>query len=208
MVLLEFIFGWPFVRPMLSDYCLSACLSCLSVKVGLSPGDSVLDGDPAPPFQKRRRSPQFSAHVYCGQTAGWVKMALGMEVGFGPVHIVPDGDTAPLPKKRAEPQFSAPSLLWPNGWMHENATWYGGRPQLRRLCVRWGPSSVPVWLTPATRMPCNKAAKTRNPSKFAGVPKTPERISAVSEPEFTIFWGHVGQVLLFNKCFFDCWYMP
>jgi len=26
-------------------------------------------------------------------------MALGMEVGLGPVHIVLDGDTAPLPKK-------------------------------------------------------------------------------------------------------------
>ena len=35
-------------------------------------------------------------------------MALGAEVGLGPVHIVLDGDTAPLPKKGAEPfpQFS------------------------------------------------------------------------------------------------------
>jgi len=44
-------------------------------------------------------APQFSAHVYCGQTAGWIKMALGMDVGLGPVHIVLDGDTAPLPQK-------------------------------------------------------------------------------------------------------------
>jgi len=43
------------------------------------------------------------AHVYCGQTAGWIKMALGMEVGLGLVHIVLDGDTAPLSKKGAEP---------------------------------------------------------------------------------------------------------
>ena len=34
-------------------------------------------------------------------------------------------------------------LLWPNGWMHQDATWYGGRPQPRRLCVRWGPSPLP-----------------------------------------------------------------
>jgi len=36
-------------------------------------------------------------------------MALGVEVGLGPVHIVLDGDTAPLPKQRAEPpkRFSA-----------------------------------------------------------------------------------------------------
>ena len=42
-------------------------------------------------------------------------MALGMEVGLGPVHIVLDGDTAPLPKNGAEPPIFAPSLLWPNG---------------------------------------------------------------------------------------------
>jgi len=36
-------------------------------------------------------------------------MALGMEVGLGPVHIVIDGDTALLPKQGAEPlsKFSA-----------------------------------------------------------------------------------------------------
>jgi len=28
--------------------------------------------------------------------------------------------------------------LWPNGWMNQDATWYGGRPQARRLCVTWG----------------------------------------------------------------------
>jgi len=27
--------------------------------------------------------------------------------------------------------------------MHQDATWYGGRPQPRRLCVRWGPSPPP-----------------------------------------------------------------
>ena len=30
-------------------------------------------------------------------------MALGMEVGLGPDHIVLDGDPAPLPKKGTEP---------------------------------------------------------------------------------------------------------
>ena len=44
---------------------------------------------------------------YCGQTSAWIKMALGMEVGLSPVHIVLDGDTAPLPQKGTEPQFSA-----------------------------------------------------------------------------------------------------
>jgi len=31
-------------------------------------------------------------------------------------------------------------LLWPNSWMDQDATWYGGRPR-SRPCVRWGPSS-------------------------------------------------------------------
>ena len=34
--------------------------------------------------------------------AGWIKTALGMEVGLGPGHIVLDGDPAPLPKKGSE----------------------------------------------------------------------------------------------------------
>jgi len=94
---------------------------------------------PSPPSQKGR-SPQFSAYVYCGQMAEWIKMVLGMEVGLGPIHIVLDGDTAPLPKKGAEPPIFGLSLLWPKGWMHQDATWYGCRPQHRRLCVRWRPN--------------------------------------------------------------------
>ena len=31
--------------------------------------------------------------------------------------------------------------LWPNGWMAQDATSYGGRPWPRRHCARWGPSS-------------------------------------------------------------------
>ena len=55
------------------------------------------------PQPKKRADPQFLAHVYCGQTAGWIKMALGTEVGLSPGHIVLDGDLAPHPKKGAEP---------------------------------------------------------------------------------------------------------
>ena len=89
------------------------------MEVGLGPGDFVLDGDPAPLPQKGAKPPsQLSAHVYCGQTAGWIKVALSMEVGLGPGHIVLEGDTAPLPQKRTEPlpKFGT-CLLWPNDWM-------------------------------------------------------------------------------------------
>jgi len=52
----------------------------LGMEVGLSPGDFVLDGDPAP--RKRGTAPLFD-HVYCAKTAGWIKMPLGTEVGLG-----------------------------------------------------------------------------------------------------------------------------
>jgi len=38
----------------------------LGTDVGLGRGDIVLDGDPSSP--QKGHSPQFSAHVYCGQT--------------------------------------------------------------------------------------------------------------------------------------------
>ena len=51
-------------------------------------------------------------------------------------------------------------------------------------------------------MPCTNATKTRNPLKFAGVPQTPEPISAVNGPKFTILRGYVEvEVLLLNKFF-------
>jgi len=52
----------------------------------------MLDGDPAP---TKGAQPQFSAHVRCGQTPGWIKMPHGMEVGLGPGEFVSGGDPAP-----------------------------------------------------------------------------------------------------------------
>ena len=51
----------------------------LGKEVGLSPDDTVLDGDPA--LLKRAQPPIF-AHVYCGQTAVCVTIPLGTEVGL------------------------------------------------------------------------------------------------------------------------------
>jgi len=79
----------------------------LGTEVGLGPGDIVLDGEAGPPPQKKgTASTQFSAHVCCGQTAGWIKMPLGKEVGLSPGRIVLDGDLAP-PKEHSSPLFSA-----------------------------------------------------------------------------------------------------
>jgi len=87
--------------------------------------------------------PKFSAHVYCGQTAGWMKLLLGMEVGLSPGDFMLDGDPVPFPQNGAESPslIFGPLLLWPNGCMHQNATWYRGRPRPKRLCVRWGSCS-------------------------------------------------------------------
>jgi len=50
----------------------------------------------------------------------------------------------PLLKKVQSPStIFGPFLLWPNGWMHQDATWYEGRPQPRGLCATWGPSPLP-----------------------------------------------------------------
>jgi len=58
------------------------------------------------PSLKRVRSPQFSARVYCGQTAGRIKMPLGTEIGLGPGDIVSDGDQTPPKKAQPPPNFS------------------------------------------------------------------------------------------------------
>jgi len=65
---------------MLSDRCpvLSVCLSELSVTL-----------------------------VHCGQTVGWIKMKLGMQVGLEPGDFAVDGDPAPLPQRGTATQFAA-----------------------------------------------------------------------------------------------------
>ena len=54
---------------------------------------------------------QFSAHVYCGQTAGWMKMPLGTEVDLSPGHIVLDGDPVPLREGAQQPPLFRPMSI-------------------------------------------------------------------------------------------------
>jgi len=81
--------------------------------------------------------------VYCGQTVGWIKMPLGTQIGLSPGDIVLDGDPAASRKREQEPPIFGPCLLWPNGWIDQDATWYGDRPRLSQHCVRLGPSPPP-----------------------------------------------------------------
>jgi len=55
----------------------------LGREVGLRPSDIVLNRDPAALPQKVAEPP-IIVRVYCGQTAGWIKMPLGTQVGLGP----------------------------------------------------------------------------------------------------------------------------
>jgi len=75
----------------------------------------------SPPPKKGAERPQFSVHLYCGQTAGCIKMPLGMEVGLGLRDIVFDVMWTYLPpEKSAHP----PS---PNFWpMSIVAKWMDG----------------------------------------------------------------------------------
>ena len=74
------IFGRPFRYAIGELSVLSVCLTCLSVTL-----------------------------MYCGQTVGWIKMKLGMEVGPVPA-IVLDGDPAPLQKGHSH-QFRPMSVV-------------------------------------------------------------------------------------------------
>ena len=42
------------------------------------------------------------------------------------------------------PRLFGPCLLWRNGWMDQDATWYRDRPQPRPDCVWWVPKLPPV----------------------------------------------------------------
>ena len=75
----------------------------LGMELGLDLGNFVLDGDPVASSPKRGGPLKFSAHVYCDQTAGWMKLVLGVVVGLSPGEFVLDGDPAPLPQKGQSP---------------------------------------------------------------------------------------------------------
>ena len=110
--------------------CLSVCdIGVLWPNGWMDQDDSWHGGRPQPhcvrwgPSSPKEHSPPlFLVHVCSGQTAGWIKMPLGTEVGLGPADIVLNGDPAPLPKKGAEPSIFGPFLLWPNGLMHQDAS--------------------------------------------------------------------------------------
>ena len=89
--------------------------------------------------------PKFSAHVYRGQTVGWMKLVLGMEVGRSPGDFVLDGTQHPSPRNRGWsplPNFRPIAIVDKRldaSRCHLVWCW----PQPRGLCVRWRPSPPP-----------------------------------------------------------------
>ena len=71
--------------------------------------------NPAPPHRKGHSSPHFR------DLRTW-------------------GPSSPKERSTASPTFG-PWLLWPNGWMDQDTTWYGDRSRPRRHCVLCGTSS-------------------------------------------------------------------
>jgi len=72
-------------------------------------------------------------------------MPLGMDVGLSPGDLVLDGNPVFPPQNGGgAPPIFGRCLLWPNGWMDQDATCHEDRPQPTRLFVRCGPSSLPT----------------------------------------------------------------
>jgi len=136
----------------------------LGTEVGLGPGHIVLDGtqlpltergtaaptfaiyghgDPAPP-RKGAQHPPLSAHDYCGQTAGWIRIPLGMEIDLDPGDIVFYAEPAP-PRKGAQ---KTPLSLFTDACRRQTVKsvnlgpcllWRNGRPSqlLLTICFKW-----------------------------------------------------------------------
>ena len=121
------------VHAMLSDRCLSCLSVCPFCNIGVLWTNGLMDQDetwhagrrrprphcvrwePSSPSKGHSPSPQFSAHICCGQKSAWIKMPLDMEVGLGSGRVVLHRDPAlahPPPKKMGiAPNFLLMSIV-------------------------------------------------------------------------------------------------
>ena len=82
-------------------------------------------GPRTPPSKGGGAPPRFSAHFYCGQTVGCIKMPVGMDVGLSLGDFVLDGEPVPSPTRGRSPPIFGQCLSWPTlvycgqmaGWM-------------------------------------------------------------------------------------------
>jgi len=116
-------------------------------------------------------------------------------------------DPARLPQKGAEPPIFGLCLLWPNGWMDQDGTWYEGRPRPRLHCVTWGLS--PPIFGPRLLWPNGRSSQLLNiwqSYRQDGCFTHSVRPGTVlhNDEEFAINFTHdMNQLLLtVNCCFF------
>jgi len=76
-------------------------------------------------------------------------------------------------------------VLWPNGWMNQDATWYRDRPRSKRHCVRLGPSFT---LPPKTAQQHQFSAHVYC-SQTAGWIKTPQYGDRPWARRYGVRWG-------------------
>jgi len=135
--------------------CLS-CLSCLSVtsvycgqmvgrikmklgtRVGLGSRHTVLDGDPAPSPQRGRAPNFWPISVVAKWLDGsrchlvWREASTQATLCYMGTQLHPQG---------AEPPVFGRCLLWPNGWMDQDVTWYEGRSRPRHIVLHEDPAA-------------------------------------------------------------------
>jgi len=82
--------------------------------------------------------------------------------------------------------------MWANAQRDGRPAEYRWRPLFNAAKFGWRPLLECCAVTLLRRETC---------WNLPGVPKTPKPISAASGPKFTILWGHVGEILLFDRFF-------
>jgi len=123
--------------------CLSVCLSVtlvyygqtvgwltmkLGMQVGLGPGHIVLDGDPAPLPKKGTEPPNFRPISIVAKWLDGPRCHLLQRQASAQATLSLMGTQLPKKKGTAPHPIFGPCLLWLNGSMDEDATWYGSRP--------------------------------------------------------------------------------
>ena len=110
------------------------------------------------------------------------------EVGLVPGDIVLNGDSAPLERGTTPPIFGPmSSLLWRNGWMDQDATWYEYRPWPRPHCVTWDPGGPPSKRGAAHNFRPMSIVAKRSP-----ISATTELLSSFT---YSAWWRQLAQVL-------------
>jgi len=111
----------------------------LGTEVGLGAGDTVrVTWEPSSP--KRRIAPNFRPMSVVAKRLDRLRCHLVRGRHRPRRHCVRPrwGRSSPKREWGHSPNFQPIYLLRPNGWMDQDAIWYGGRPRPRRHCVRQG----------------------------------------------------------------------